>query len=125
MVPALQASTYGRFSYAKQQSSLFLSPGDQLRISLDFPHFDETLQYTGRGAAPNNYLAQWLWRFIYGLGNAQGPYRQFPTAATPLDLQQRANAFRQQQQTYLTTYAQTHPLPAAFHRDAALHIDLD
>jgi peroxiredoxin len=125
VVPALQASTYGRFSYAKQQSSLFLSPGDQLRISLDFPHFDETLQYTGRGAAPNNYLAQWLWRFIYGPGNAQGPYRQFQTAATPLDLQQRANAFRQQQQTYLTTYAQTHPLPAAFRRDAALHIDLD
>jgi peroxiredoxin len=125
VVPALQASTYGRFSYAKQQSSLFLSPGDQLRISLDYPHLDETLQYTGRGAAPNNYLAQWLWRFIYGPGNARSPYRQFQAAATPLDLQQRADAFRQEQQTFLMAYAQTHPLPPAFRRDAALHIDLD
>lgn len=125
VLPALTASTYGRFSYAKQQSSLFLSPGDQLRISLDYPHFDETLQYTGQGAAPNNYLAQWLWRFIYGPGNARGPYRQFQTAAGPLDLQQRADAFRQEQHTYLATYAKIHPLPAAFRRDAALHIDLD
>jgi peroxiredoxin len=125
VVPELPASTYGRFSYAKQQSSLFLSPGDQLRISLDYPHFDESLQYTGRGAAPNNYLAQWLWRFIYGPGNAQSPYRQFQAAATPLDLQHQADAFRQEQQTFLTAYAQTHPLPPAFRRDAALHIDLD
>lgn len=125
VVPALTASTYGRFSYAKQQSSLFLSPGDQLRITLDYPEFDETLQYTGRGAAPNNYLAQWLWRFIYGPGNAQSPYKQFQVAATPLELQHQADVFRQAQQTFLTTYAQTRPLPPAFRRDAALHIDLD
>jgi peroxiredoxin len=125
VIPALTASTYARFSYAKQQSSLFLSPGDQLQITLDFPQFDETLQYTGQGAAPNNYLAQWLWRFIYGPGNARSPYRQFQATPAPPDLQQRADAFRQEQQTFLASYAKTHSLPAAFRRDAALHIDLD
>jgi len=124
-IPALKASSYGRFSYAKQQTSLFLSPGDNIQLTLDYPQFDETLQYTGRGSAPNNYLAQWLWRFIYGPGNAQGPYKQFITATTPQELQQRADAFRQLQQTFLASYAKDHPLPAAFRRDAALHIDLD
>jgi peroxiredoxin len=125
VVPDLKASTYARFAYARQQTSLFLSPGDQIQFTLDYPRFDETLQYTGRGAAPNNYLAQWLWRFIYGPGNAQGPYKQFNVVATPLELQQRADAFRQLQQSFLASYAKAHPLPAPFQRDAALHIDLD
>lgn len=42
---------------ADQYTQLFLSPGDSLHLRCDYAHFDSTLQYTGRGAAENNYMA--------------------------------------------------------------------
>ncbi|WP_236705194.1 hypothetical protein, partial [Hymenobacter sp. AT01-02] len=32
-------------------------------LTLDFAHFDETVRYTGRGAAANNYLARFCGAF--------------------------------------------------------------
>ena len=63
VVPELSQARYGSLSYARQQTSLYLTPGDQLHLTLDFPRFDESLRFTGRGANANNYLAQAFWRF--------------------------------------------------------------
>ena len=59
-VPDLAKPVNMQFNYAGQRTDLHLSPGDDLRLTLDFSKFDETLAYTGRGADANNYLARSL-----------------------------------------------------------------
>ncbi|MDQ2773060.1 MAG: TlpA family protein disulfide reductase [Bacteroidota bacterium] len=111
-------------TYARQQTSLFLSPGDHARLTLDFPRFDETLLFTGQRANQNNYLAQSLWRFEIGPASAapRGATKARPTLA---QLRQEADANRQARRGFLATYAQAHPLPADFQRNRALDIDLN
>ncbi|MDB5233119.1 MAG: hypothetical protein JWR44_112 [Hymenobacter sp.] len=122
-VPDLKAGTPIMFSYGGQHTSLYLSPGDAVRLTLDFPRFDETLKYTGRGADANNYLARSLWKFEFG--PAGDVPRPAPTATTtPAQMRQLADAFRQQRQAFLTAYAKAHPLPPDFQRNAALNLDL-
>ena len=114
-------------SYARQRTVLYLSPGDQLQLTLDFPRFDETLRYSGQGSAANNYLAQALWKFEFGpatpdvihLNEARTP------ATTPAEMRQLADQARRQQHAFLKTYAAAHPLPPAFQQQTALDIDLD
>ena len=122
-IKGLKEGTPATFSYAGQRTSVYLSPGDQLRLTLDYPRFDETLRYTGRGADANNYLAQSLWKFEFGPAGAV-PRPQFTPTTTPAQMRQVADAFRAQRQGFLKTYAAAHSLPAAFQRDLALNIDL-
>ena len=119
----LKAGTPVQFSYAGQRTSLYLTPGDDVQMTLDFPRFDESLRYTGRGATVSNYLAQALWKFEFGpAGTVPRPE---PTATTTAaQMRQQADAFRQARRDFLTTYAKAHPLPADFQRNAALDIDL-
>ena len=49
----LRATTPVHFKFARQNTRLYLTPGDQLRLALDFQKFDESLTYSGRGAAVN------------------------------------------------------------------------
>lgn len=44
--------------HGEEVTSLFLSPGYDLKVSLDTKQFDETVKYTGKGADVNNYLAR-------------------------------------------------------------------
>jgi thiol-disulfide isomerase/thioredoxin len=119
----LTAGTPVQFSYAAQRTSLYLAPGDDVGMTLDFPRFDESLRYTGRGAAANNYLAQSLWKFEFG--PAGGIPRPTATATTTAaQIRQQADAFRQARRDFLASYAKAHPLPADFQRSKALDIDL-
>lgn len=121
----LKAGTPITFKYAGQQTSVYLSPGDDLRLTLDFPRFDKTVHYAGRSADANNYLAQSLYKFAYGpAGDVPRPQDQRTAATTPEQMRQFADVFRQRRQEFLTAYAKTHPLPADFKQDAALQIDL-
>ncbi|MDQ2795024.1 MAG: TlpA family protein disulfide reductase [Bacteroidota bacterium] len=121
----LTAGTPIMFSYARQRTSLYLSPGDQVRVTLDFPKFDETLRYTGRGAEASNYLAQALWKFEFGPREGQVPH-PLPTATTtPAQMRQQADAFRQARRDFLAGYAKAHALPAGFQRAQALDLDLN
>ena len=124
-VPDLRAGMPISFSYAGQRTSLYLRPGDDVRMTLDFPNFDESLRYTGRGAEANNYLAQSLWKFAFSPPDAALPRPQPTATTTPAQLRQQADAFRQARQAFLTSYAQAHPLPADFQRNLALDIDLN
>ena len=124
-VPDLKAATPITFTYGGQRTSLYLSPGDDVRLTLDFPKFDETLTYTGRGTNVNNYLAQALWKFSFGPTNAALPRPQVTAATTPAQIRQQADAFRQAQRDFLTGYAKAHSLPADFQRNALIDIDLN
>ena len=119
----LTAGTPVQFSYAGQHTNLYLTPGDDVGMALDFLHFDESLRYTGRGANASNYLAQALWKFEFGPAGALP--RPVPTATTTAaQLRQLADAFRQARRAFLASYAKAHPLPADFQRNTALYIDL-
>lgn len=40
-----------------EETLLWLTPGDDLTLTLDARRFDETIHYTGRGARVNNFCA--------------------------------------------------------------------
>jgi peroxiredoxin len=125
VLPNLKSASMAELSYAGQRTPLYLLPGDQVHLTLDFAHFDETLVYTGRGSAANNYLARSLWQFEYGPGeHASRSLDQLAVTTTPAQLRAQADALRAKRQAFLRTYATAHPLPVAFVHDATLHIDL-
>lgn len=45
-------------SYGRNTAYIYLYPKDELSISFDAEHFDETLVFNGNGAERNNYLAK-------------------------------------------------------------------
>ena len=121
------ATTPVHFEYAKQRTRLYLMPGDQLVMRLDFTIFDKSLTYSGSGSAANNYLAQAQWKFEYGPAGAvprpTEQLRQKPTT-TPAEMRRNADAFRRAQLAFLASYAQAHPLPASFRHDAEFFINV-
>ncbi|WP_345059279.1 TlpA family protein disulfide reductase [Hymenobacter glaciei] len=114
-------------NYARQRTVLYFTPGDQLALTLDFPRFEETVRYTGRGAAANNYLARSRYKFEFGPATADAVHlnEARTPSTTPAQMRQLADQARRQQQAFLKTYAAAHPLPPALQRQAALDIDLD
>jgi peroxiredoxin len=121
----LRTTTPVHFSYAGQNTRLYLLPGDQLRLALDFKEFDKSLTYSGRGANVNNYMAQAQWKFEFSPpGNEPRPLDQLTPTTTPAEMRRRADAFRQKRRAFLADYAKAHPLPATFRHDAALFIDV-
>ncbi|AMR26642.1 hypothetical protein A0257_05670 [Hymenobacter psoromatis] len=123
----LQATTPVHFTYAGQSTRLYLLPGDQLRMTLDFKDFDKSVVYSGQGADVNNYLAQAQWKFEYSPpGDEPRPMdqlRQNPGLA-PTEMRHNADTFRQKQLAFLAAYAQAHPLPASFRHDAKFLINV-
>ena len=111
-------------SYAGQLTELYLMPGNQLVMRLDFPDFDKSLTYSGPGSAVNNYLAQARYKYKYG-SEGDLPRPENHLDATPADIRCLSDAFRQSRLAFLTSYAQAHPLPADFQRDERLTIDVD
>lgn len=92
-----QATTPVHFSYAGQSTRLYLLPGDQLRLTLDFKAFDKSPVYSGRGADVNNYVAQAPWKFEYSPpGDEPRPVDQLKQkpGPTPAEMRRNADAFR-------------------------------
>jgi len=48
---------YYSFSHGKKTSSIFLSPGDNLHLTVNTNEFIKSIIYTGTGSENNNYLA--------------------------------------------------------------------
>lgn len=127
VVPNLNAPAPASIYCASQRASLYLSPGDDLGLRLDFPQFRKTQRYTGRGAAANNYLAQSLWEFEYSRPDGSPDNVDVlycTTMNTPAETRQRTDAFRRKKLDFLATYEREHPLTPAFRREALAHIDL-
>ena len=53
-----EEGTMVTFSDGNEYTSMYLKNGDELHLTLDTKEFDETVKYTGKGEATNNYLAQ-------------------------------------------------------------------
>ncbi len=51
---------YYKLNLGREFTNVYLTPGDNLNISLDAEKFDETMHYEGKGAEENNYLAKKL-----------------------------------------------------------------
>ncbi|MGY3792521.1 TlpA family protein disulfide reductase [Aquimarina sp. 433] len=48
---------YYRFSIGSESSEIYLKKGEDLTLSIDTKEFDESIQYTGKAANVNSYLA--------------------------------------------------------------------
>lgn len=112
-------------SYAGQRTKLYLRPGDQLVMLLDFKDFDRTLGYSGKGSEVNNYLAQSLYKYQYGPAAADLPRPQNSLSATPAEIRRLSDAYRQSRLATLASYAKAHPLPADFVHDEQVTINTD
>ncbi|HSF88774.1 MAG TPA: TlpA disulfide reductase family protein [Saprospiraceae bacterium] len=53
------------FYHGDEITEMYISPGDDLRLTLDTKAFDETVKYEGKGAEINTYLAQKALLFSY------------------------------------------------------------
>lgn len=51
---------YFQFASGKESTRMYLNPGDVIDLKLNTEEFDETINYTGKGAEKNNYLAKKL-----------------------------------------------------------------
>ena len=111
VLPGLPGPMEATFRNGDQRTTLFLSPGDDLHLTLDAAKFDETLRYTGPGSAANNYLAQSAERFT--LARPDHPQRKIGTA-TPAQMVAAADAYRQEQRAFFATYVAKHPVPTIF-----------
>ena len=117
--------TPASIEYAGQRTSLYLTPGDHLIMTLDYARFDETLRYSGDGANVNNYLAQSLWQFEFGPPDSiPRPRDDKAVAFSPDRMRRCADTFRQKRHAFLTAWSQNHPLPPAFQAAAVVHVDL-
>ncbi len=50
-------SGYYSFSHGRESSAIHLSPGNNIKVTLDTKEFDETIKYTGIGSDNSNFLA--------------------------------------------------------------------
>lgn len=51
-------SGYYTYLNGGERANFYLTQGDELNLTLNAKEFDETIAYTGKGAAKNNYLAK-------------------------------------------------------------------
>lgn len=124
-LPNLTTPLQAIFSYGDQHTYLWLSPGDNQHLTLDFPKFDETLRYSGRGAAASNYLARALYQFgVEAPGPVSNPNFRVTPMTLPTAYRQAQDTYRHQRQAFLTAYAHAHPLPSGFQLSQQQNIDI-
>jgi thiol-disulfide isomerase/thioredoxin len=115
VLPGLAAPTEARLGYNNEYVTLYLTPGDALRLRFDPTQLEQSLAFSGRGANANNYLAQ-----SYRTASQDDEARRTPDAQaarlSATDLRRAADTYRQRRLAALVAYAAAHPLPAAFVR---------
>jgi len=114
-LPRLAAPAEVRLGYDNTYATLYLVPGDNLRLTFDPSRFEQTLAFAGRGANANNYLTQSAL-----LASKEDEAGRTPDARagrlSAADLHRAADAYRQRRLAALAAYAAARPLPAAFVR---------
>ncbi|MEJ7660538.1 MAG: hypothetical protein WKG07_13450 [Hymenobacter sp.] len=114
-LPPLPGPMEARLSYDGEAATLYLAPGDALRLSFDPGRLDQTLSFGGPepAANANNYLAQ-----SYRQANQDDEGRRTPGARaatlSAAELRRAADAYHQRRRSALAAYAAAHPLPAGF-----------
>jgi thiol-disulfide isomerase/thioredoxin len=59
----LENSQSVTFADGTEISQMFLEPGNKINMSLDTKKFDESISYSGKGSANNNFLAAYFLKF--------------------------------------------------------------
>ncbi len=122
VLPRLAAPAEARLDYGSSSATLYLTPGDALRLTFSPATFDQSLAFSGAGANANNYLAQ-----SYLTAGRDDAARRTPDArAATLSaaaLRRAADVYRQQRRAALAAYAAAHPLPPAFVRQQRQALD--
>jgi thiol-disulfide isomerase/thioredoxin len=122
VLPRLAAPAEVRLGYDNTYATLYLTPGDDLRLTFEPDRFERTLAFAGRGANANNYLTQVS--LAASQDDEQG--RTPDTRAGRLsaaDMRRTTDTYRRQRLANLTAYAAARPLPAAFVRQQRQAID--
>ncbi|WP_191906351.1 TlpA family protein disulfide reductase [Hymenobacter baengnokdamensis] len=115
VLPRLAAPTEARLGYNNEYATLYLTPGDALRLTFNPARLDQTLAFAGRGASANNYLAQS--NLVASLDDEAGRAPDAQAAhLSAAALRSAADTYRQQRLAALTAYAAARPLPPAFVR---------
>jgi peroxiredoxin len=103
----------GVLHYDQSYTQVALAPHEAVQLSFDAARPDQTLRFSGRGAAANTYLNQ-----AYQQSNRDDEAGRTPTAQAPRvgagQLRHLADTYRQRRRAALASFAKTHPLPAAF-----------
>jgi thiol-disulfide isomerase/thioredoxin len=125
-IPDLPFSQIVEFAHGGETAELFLTPGDQLQLSVDAGEFDETLHFTGSGANANNYLVAYFLRFediplptTPPAPRPEGPGKPWRTPQQEIRL---SDSLNQIARTFLRDYAAKYPLPTDFSRYARDYI---
>ena len=115
VLPRLAAPTEARLGYDNTYATLYLTPGDELRLTFDASHFERSLAFAGRGASANNYLTQGALAASQDDEAGRTPDARAGRLSAA-DLRRVADTYRQQRLASLAAYAAARPLPAAFVR---------
>jgi len=125
-LPPLAAPTEARLGYGREFATLYLTPGDELRLAFDPGRLDQTLAFVGSapGVNANNYLAQ-----SYLQASQDDEARRTPDARaatlSAAELRRAADAYRQRRRAALVAFATAHPLPTTFLRQQQQALDYE
>ena len=114
-LPRLAAPTEARLGYGNTYATLYLTPGDELRLTFNPARFEQSLAFAGRGANANNYLTQSALATSQDDEAGRAPDARAGRLSAA-ELRRAADAYRQQRLAALAAYAAARPLPAAFVR---------
>ncbi len=111
------------FRHGEESSTIFLHPGDVLKLSVDAEKFDETLKVTGTtpGANDSRFLAAWFLRF-QDMPAQQTYYQKLKDLEGEAFLEWR-NGLWKKQTAYLDSFARKTPLSADLKKYMAFRLD--
>ncbi|WP_162910579.1 TlpA family protein disulfide reductase [Hymenobacter oligotrophus] len=117
VLDGLTAATDGQYAGPAGFITVFLSPGDSVFLTANKPHFWQTLHFSGRGSAANNYLVQAHRRFDT---NWDSLPEKLYGSSRPTEFQMLVEARHRQQLALLAAYPS---LPTAFVQSRRLVLD--
>ncbi|WP_017733734.1 TlpA family protein disulfide reductase [Nafulsella turpanensis] len=95
----LKEPTFATFRHGREISTVYLEPGKDFSLSLNPEQFDESLKYSGDGAAANNFMAAHFLKF-----EDPSPVREQMKSLDPEAFKEAADARRKARLAFLETY---------------------
>ena len=95
----LKEPTFATFRHGREISSVYLEPGKDFSLRLNPEQFDESLKYSGNGAAANNFMAAHFLKF-----EDPSPVQEQMKTLNPKEFKEAADARRQARLAFLETY---------------------
>ncbi|MEM7657167.1 MAG: redoxin family protein [Bacteroidota bacterium] len=108
----LAKATTATFSHGQERATFYLMPGKAQHLTIDPNEFDESLAFTGEGAAPSNYLVQRFLTFEDGAARME-PIQHLRTD-TPDDFVAYSAESMEKKLAFLEEFHASTPLPESF-----------